>query len=318
MSTYVRRQEVGHEIGADGRLTVRVADADVRISAAETERAEVVASFEIDAASDTEASRIFDELQLRVTAGSGDLTIEQREEGGRRNPLARLLGGSGGVAIQIEVTLPRAATLRIETVSGDVNVTGAIGEQRYTAVSGDLIVLDGGGVVRLNSVSGDALVRADGALTLRAESVSGDLAATAPRFDALRASTVSGDVEIEGALNPGGEFRVETVSGDLSIGPVGPATFEVRGLSTDIRSDIDHRVEGRADRRRVIVGSGGPELIFSSMSGDVHVRRPRSAEHPSVDADAPRDEPADELSVLRALERGEIDVEEAMRRLGRT
>ena len=65
------------------------------------------------------------------------------------------------------------------------------------------------------------------------------------------------------------------MSGDLSIGLIGSAVFEVRGLSTDISSNIDHRVEGRLDRRRVVIGSGGPQFIFNSMSGDLSIRRPR-------------------------------------------
>jgi hypothetical protein len=63
------------------------------------------------------------------------------------------------------------------------------------------------------------------------------------------------------------------------------------------------------------------------MSGDFHVRRPRHLDRDSdaaSDADratAPVDEDqasVDELDILRALERGEIDVEEAARRLGRS
>jgi hypothetical protein len=47
--------------------------------------------------------------------------------------------------------------------------------------------------------------------------------------------TVSGDVELEGELDPAAEHRVETVSGDLSLGAVAGLTLEVRGLSTDVR-----------------------------------------------------------------------------------
>ena len=142
-------------------------------------------------------------------------------------------------------------------------------------MSGDLSLVDCGGVVRVNTVSGDARLRGDESLVVRAESVSGDLAVSAPHLVGVRAQTVSGDVEIEGELEPSGEFRAETVSGDLVVGLIGGATFEVRGLSTDISSDIDHRVEGRHDRRRLVVGSGVPSSLFSSMSGDLAVRRPR-------------------------------------------
>jgi hypothetical protein len=62
------------------------------------------------------------------------------------------------------------------------------------------------------------------------------------------------------------------------------------------------------------------------MSGDFHVRRPRHFDpdtDPAPDGDratAPvqQVQAPDELDILRALERGEIDVEEAARRLGRS
>ena len=312
MSTFIRRQEISHHVGASGRVSLHLVDADVRVTGAATGTAHIVATFELSAGSDDEASRLFDALKLRVGASAGELKVEQ-QDGAPAHPLQRLLG-RGGVSLQIEATVPKSAALRIETVSGDVNATNLDGEQRYTTVSGDLVILDGAGSVRLNTVSGDALLRSPGAIALRAEAVSGDLGVTAQRLDALRASTVSGDIDIEGALKSGGEHRIETVSGDVAFAPVGGASFEVRGLSTDISGDIDHRIEGRADRRRVIVAGGGPEVVFSSMSGDFHVRRARNVST-ATPAEASVTEAADELDVLRALERGEIDVEEAARRL---
>ena len=74
------------------------------------------------------------------------------------------------------------------------------------------------------------------------------------------------------------------------------------------------------DRRRVVIGSGGPTVIFSSMSGDIAVRHPRRADErqpKAASTEAAGETPANNasLEVLRALERGEIDVEEASRRL---
>src|SRR4029079_9141586 len=103
----------------------------------------------------------------------------------------------------------------------------------------------------------------------------GDVSLVGPSIDALRVNTVSGDMEIEGQLTAGAEHRLESVRGDAVIGLVGGATFEVRGIASDVSSDLDHRIEGRQDRRRVGVGPGGPEINFNSMSGDLAIRRPR-------------------------------------------
>ena len=94
-----------------------------------------------------------------------------------------------------------------------------------------------------------------------------------------------------------------------------------------------HRSEGSRDRRRFVIGDGAASVQFSSMSGDVvvHARRAASRRRPrpaaSAAASTPptpapsaarRDSAADEqLRVLRALERGEIDVDEAQPPAGR-
>jgi len=96
-----------------------------------------------------------------------------------------------------------------------------------------------------------------------------------------------------------------------------------------VSSDLDHRIEGHQDRRRVTVGSGGPTVMFNSMSGDLSINRPRRLDRmvpqPPAAPSAPVPPPPpstptkpsadDQLAILQALERGEIDVEEASRRL---
>ena len=317
MATFVRTQTIDHPIGASGRLDLEVTSADVQVRAIEGAEAHVRGTFEIRAASDEEADRVFEAVQLQVERSGGSLSVsERRDRSGLASALGRLFGGDQA-DLSVAVELPAGAELRLATVSGDIQAEGLSGEQRYNTVSGDLYLTELGGSVRVKAVSGDATLRADGPFELRAEAVSGDLSVAAPLLRALRATTVSGDIDIEGELSSGGEFRAETVSGDLSVGLLGSATFHVRGVSTDVSSDIDHRLEGRLDRRRVIIGSGGPDFQFSSMSGDLMIRRARRVERGSFDEAPPVSRPSarDQLSVLEALERGEIDVDEAARRL---
>jgi hypothetical protein len=98
----------------------------------------------------------------------------------------------------------------------------------------------------------------------------------------------------------------------------------VRALTTDVSIAVAHRSEGSRDRRRYVIGDGAATLQFSSMSGDVvvHTARriavpppvaPRAPEPPAPPS--PPLGPDEQMAVLRALERGEIDVDEASRRL---
>jgi hypothetical protein len=331
MATFVRTQSIEHSIGPSGRLDLRVQSADVVVRGTEGGDARVTANFQIRATSDEEADRIFHEVQLHVAKQNSMLVVE---DPGDQPSLSRLVGrifsGHGSVEFDALVELPKGAELRLDTVSGDVSVDDLAGEQRYNTVSGDLSLTGVGGALGVNAVSGDIIVRAVSAITIEAQSVSGDLSLIGPMINALRANTVSGDIEVEGQLAPSGDYRLETVSGDATFGLVGDAVFEVRGIASDVSSDLDHRIEGRQDRRRVTVGSGGPTVLFNSMSGDLSINRPRRLDRlvpqpPAAPAPpappaaaAPSAEPpsADEqLAILQALERGEIDVEEANRRL---
>ena len=313
MGTYVRTQIIDHTVGERGRVSLKVTSGDIRLHGISGGEAHISATFQITASSDADADRIFDEIQLRVSRGSGELSVDEHEgRGSFGSVIGRLFGANGQYELTIEGDVPAAAGLELTAVSSDVDATDLRGEQRYRTVSGDLSVTQGGGSIRVESVSGDATISADEPIAAHAQSVSGDVSIIAPTLRSLRATTVSGDVEVEAELAGNGDFRVETVSGDFVLGLVGSATIEVHGLSTDVNSELDHRLEGQVDRRRLIIGSGGPRLIFNSMSGDVDVRRPRRISAPAK-AQAPA--PASQLDVLRALERGEIDVDEATRRL---
>ncbi|MCV0404424.1 MAG: DUF4097 family beta strand repeat-containing protein [Chloroflexi bacterium] len=331
MATYTRTQEIEHEIGPRGRLALRVTDPDVAMRGAEGGLATVRITFEIRADSDAAADEIFERSRYRVSDGRGSLEVSAPEHTSHLSgigSLARLFGGgSGRIETSVDVSAPAGCDLRYDGVSAELTVTGLGGTQEYRTVSGDIVLDQSGGDLRLRGVSSDISIRAEAPLSrLDVNTVSGDVSAVAPRIGLLRAVTISGDIEVEGLLDDGPEHKVETVSGDLSLGVDQDLTVEVRGLSSDADIRVPHRSEGARDRRRYVIGNGRPRLLFSSMSGDVEVRAPRrlsglpqppAAPSPPTPPSPPVEPaaPADDLAVLRALERGEIDVDEAARRL---
>jgi len=318
MGTYVRTQAIDHQVGEHGSVSLNVTEGGIQARGIAGGDAHVRATFEIHAPSEAEAERIFQQVQLRVSRGNGTLAVGDETTGRSLGTLVSRLFSGVHAEVAVEVEVPAAARLELTSVSADTEASGLHGEQRYRTVSGDLQLRDVGGPVRLDTVSGDAKVRTDTPVAVQAQGISGDLSITARSLRSLRATTVSGDVELEGELDPRGDFRVETVSGDLVVGLIGSATFEVHGISTDVHSELDHRLEGQVDRRRLIIGTGGPRVVFNSMSGDLGVRRPRRITPVGRTAAAERASapgPSADLEVLRALERGEISVDEATRRL---
>ena len=326
MATFVRVQEIEHEIGIGGRFSLRVTSPDVEVRGVEGTTARVRIEFELRGANDAEADEAFETVQYRVNRGDGLLEIaEPKRVDVGLGAIGRLLGVSGvRVDARVIAEIPQHAQVSYAGVSADVTGIGLRGSQEYKTVSGDLSLSDLGGSIRVSGVSGDVSLRAEEAIRLSANSVSGDLSVFAPRLEECRAVAVSGDVELEGDL-AAAHHRVETVSGDLSLGLVGGLTLEVRGLSTDVSVAVAHRSEGSRDRRRYVIGDGAATLQFSSMSGDVVVHTARRIPVPRVPAAPPAPEPPappspplgpeEQMAVLRALERGEIDVDEASRRL---
>lgn len=327
MPTFVRVQEIEHEIGHSGRFALRVTSADAELRSARNGIARVRVRFELRADSDAEADALFETMRYQVTSsGHGLEVLESRRSGGSVASIARLLGvGSGGrVDTTVDAEVPTAADLSYDGVSGDLSASGFTGRQEYHTVSGDLVLNGVAGDLRIRGTSSDVSLRGVAPMTLEVNTVSGDVSAFAPRFESLRAVTVSGDLEIEGELAAGREHRVETVSGDFNLGVLGGVALEVRALSSDVAVSLPHRSEGSRDRRRYVIGDGAAHLLFSSMSGDLvanAARRmtnappapprppaPPAPPRPPLGADA-------QLAILQALERGEIDVDEATRRL---
>ena len=175
--------------------------------------------------------------------------------------------------------------------------------------------------------------------------MSGDVELRAGTIRSLRAATTSGDIKVAGRLLGPGPFGVETVSGDGLLAPAGDLRIEMSTLSGDLRSDVEGRSEGGRGHRSLSIGNGGPHFTFRSLSGDLRIVRPTpvgpTGEPPSrtIGSD-PEPAPAiaatgaaaaaapatvsgaiatayddARLGILRSLERGEIDVAEAGRRL---
>jgi hypothetical protein len=327
MATYVRTQEIAYQIGARGRFALRVSSPDVELRAGDGTQATARIQFELRAASEEEADELFERVRYRVRQGDGllEVTEPRRTEPGIGGIVRLLTSGSARVGASVAATLPDHTEVAFEGVSADVTASGFHGAQEYRTVSGDLVLDRIGGAVRVRCVSGDVSIRADRPIELEMNSVSGDVSAVAPRFDALRLVTVSGDVELEGEFAAPAPHRIETVSGDLSLGVVDGLTLEVRGLSSDTRLSVPHRSEGSRDRRRYIIGGGEGNVLFSSMSGDVSVHPGRrvSAPIPPTQPEPPTPskpptvavDQDEQLEILRALESGEIDVDEAAARL---
>jgi hypothetical protein len=309
-----------HVIGREGLFVLRLSDGDARLTGVDGDRV-TIRSTDGGSLDGFEVERGERSLELKASDGSH-----------RGDRAARRASRSTDLTIE----LPAGATVILDAGSADIVASRLTGDVRLTTTSGDLAILDVSGTLSAEAVSGDIEIDASDTLRLVARTVSGDLEIHARTLDGLQATTTSGDLTIAGRFVGDGPFLIETVSGDASLEPVGDARVEVTTLTGDIHGrDIGHR--SSRDRDAIVIGSGlGPTIVFRSTSGDLSVdprpggdRAPAPSVPPSVEPPPPAPatgrtelaEPAEtdttdpSLAILQALERGEIDVDIADRRL---
>lgn len=162
----------------------------------------------------------------------------------------------------VELTVPRGATVEVESRSGHVEVAD-VAEARVKVLSGDVDVRRVSRAVQVSCLSGDVSV-SDSAGPVRVESVSGDVEARNVRMtsagDNFEAKSTSGDVTIEGvghghvsgaavsgqilytgALARGGSYDFRTISGDVTLELPSDASFNLHAkvvVSGEIVTDF--------------------------------------------------------------------------------
>lgn len=321
--TAVSGATLEHAIGPEGLLALRLREGEVRLHGVDGDTVRV---------RDVNGHNLDDMLAVNAAAGSLSLSAGRGLEiivGPRSMRRGR------GHTPELQIDVPRRATVVLEAASGDVDADGLTGDQRYRTASGDVLLRAVTGRLTVEVVSGDVDVSAVGTADLSIRSVSGDVSCRAATLSSLQLTTTSGDIKIAGRLAGHGPYGIETVSGDGLLAPAGDVTVEMTTLTGDLTSEIEGRHVNERGRRSFTVGSGGPVVTFQSMSGDLHLVRatsigaseppqpplPPGAPEPIVPpatlangAIAAAYEEA-RLRILRALERGEIDVVEAGRRL---
>jgi len=330
---------IDHPIGSRGRLSIRLAAAELRLVATDGDRILVRTP---------NGAALPDRVVVEPT--DGGLTIREKE-------ILGLTFSLGRKVVQLQIDVPAMTEVGIDAASGWLDGQGLRGEQHYRLVSAESRLRDGAGRIELSTVSGDATIELADTAELAIKSVSGDVAVRGGRLDGLRIGTTSGDVWIESPLVGRTGNAIETLSGDVSIGATSGIRVEARTVSGDLMSDLPNRSEGRMGRRTLIVGDGSIELGFRSVSGDLRIRDaashrapdrpfvhggPSSAAMPQMPAmpEMPRmpmmpapvggrvesappaapvagDDPlgSERMTILRALEHGEMDVATAMDRL---
>ncbi len=324
---------VDQAIPPNGRVSIRLVSAEVRLTAGDTDRVT------IRTGNGAEPGE-----RLEIESTDGELVVRERD-------LLGLAFGKHHGTRRLDVRLPAAADTTVDIASGRIEANGLRGRQRYRTASGDVAITDGAGPIEVTAVSGDVAIALTAAASLNLRTVSGDVAVAGGSVESLHVSTTSGDVRVDSPITGTSGNAIESLSGDATLVALAGITVVARTVSGDLSSDLPHRSDGRTGRRTLVIGDGRVELSFRSVSGDLRIRRagkdsagpgvvaaapstlvptppaqpappePPSPPEPVDDAGAPttarqpRDVDAERMAILQALERGELDIATSMDRL---
>jgi hypothetical protein len=268
--------------------------------------------------------------RVEIHSASGDVRIE-----GVTSEIA-LNTMSGDVRV-----VRTSGDLSLQTASGDLFVEGATGRLTVQTASGDVRVtsarIEGFHIQTANGdILLDALLTGDG--PFRAQTASGDVRLTLRRPTAggedpaatLAYQTVSGDAHVtqpfrktgrrlwqSGSGDSGPHIDVTTVSGDLTVGfavmesasafastPISPTDDVPPAPPAPPAPPIPPaQPSSPTEPAPLTVSRRDSELDLAKTSARLDAAQPTEQEE------------AVRLAVLEAVERGEIDVEEALRRL---
>jgi hypothetical protein len=186
-------------------------------------------------------------VKIEVVEHQGGVTICAVYPAPAGRPENECVPGAGGrnhvqdndVNVDFTVELPRGVDLTARTVNGSIE--GA-------ALQSD---------VEANTVNGGVEIATSG-LT-RAQTVNGSVSVTVGRADWQD------------------ELEIKTVNGGISFNVAGDLNAEVTAstVNGDIDTDFPLTVRGRFGPRRLTgtIGSGGRELLLSTVNGDIAIRK---------------------------------------------
>lgn len=177
--------------------------------------------------SDFEVKGVLGDLKVQSVSGN-----VKGEAGGD----IRLATVSGNVHMKA----PRAKSIEVRTISGDIQLTG------------------GGGEADINTVSGTAMLELADLSNGRFKSISGDMtvALSLAPDGRLESESVSGDVNLKFAAMPAAEFDVQTFSGGIK-NCFGPKPMDSR--------------YGPGSRLQFMNGEGHGHVRINTKSGDARL-----------------------------------------------
>ena len=201
-----------------------------------------------------------------------------------------------GVSVSYNLTAPAGTGVTIDTVSGELMVTGLKGDVIAHAISGKIDLTNCSKVSSARTTSGDiTLNNVQGAANLEVEAISGDLhltnvkatrvsasivsgtiVASDVQADSASLSAMSGDLTYSGSVAPKGRYEFRAQSGTIKLGLTGGFDLEARTFSGTVATEPALSMATTSANPKTVrgtVGNGGASVSVTTFSGSIWVGR---------------------------------------------
>ena len=172
------------------------------------------------------------------------------------------------------------APISVETVEGEVNVTGGDGLISLRSVQGSVSLHGARGRISVNSVNEDVRV-SNSTGEIMAETVNGEIALEGVDAPTVDASTVNGDISYAGPIRNGGRYALSTHNGDitLTVADGASANVAVSTFNGEFESEFPVPLSGTRKGKgfNFTLGSGSAQVTLESFQGTIQLVRPGSA-----------------------------------------
>ena len=178
-------------------------------------------------------------------------------------------------SVDFDIQAPQNCIVEASVISADLEAFNLESDLKFNSVSGEMDLENLRGDLSISTVSGE--VEASGLHgNLHIKTVSGDVSMEDSNLVDLKLSTVSADVSLDSAVHLEGSYHLSSVSGDIDWDI--PEDTSCRFHSSTISGGIYIETMGGKQRMKgrkyqtLTLGSGGPDIHLSSVSGDLRIR----------------------------------------------
>jgi DUF4097 and DUF4098 domain-containing protein YvlB len=274
------QQQINKRVNVAPDATVEVSNVQGSVTITTWDRNEVELIAELESAKD----------ELEFEATERNVRIEVERPNGK-------YGRDDEDDAYLTLRVPSRARLIVDTVSAEIGVTGARGEQSLESVSGEVRTQAFDAPVRATSVSGEVTVTGNGGKAgvttenvsgtstvtgirgnYHGEVVSGEINAVIAAAQQLELSSVSGDISLQAELTPTARVEMGSVSGTITLKVKAPvnADFDIESFSGDIENCFGQKARDTSkyapgSELNFTQGSGGARVEIETLSGEISV-----------------------------------------------